>query len=293
MSLCWSSDLHVVASLGNSILRSHSNLWLRAFHTGEIQTWICCCKYPWALRYTRTQHCWSSIDSLRHQIPHWFWFCNHAFIFSWVFRISLFDMVWGAVIGLKWLHENLEMFMMLNKRRRWFHSSRVKLPFVRMSTRWFCINVFDFDFGVQICKIENAIFFLEPKITRPRSEVMHKSKWEQQGMCWRQVRAVRQRQQAAKLQTLLDSNSFKEWWRVHWRGTWQQCSVLDVVQRCTLCRGMCLTVLSPATSECYPLNLVPTSSVIVGVRGRSLPARLAVGSNSITVCAVDQIDPVK
>ena len=28
----------------------------------------------------------------------------------------------------------------------------------------------------ELCKIENAIFFLEAKITRPRSEIMHKSK---------------------------------------------------------------------------------------------------------------------
>ena len=58
-------------------------------------------------------------------------------------------------------------------------------------------------------------------------------------------------------------------------------------QRGTLCRGRGLTVLSPATSECCPLNLVPATSVIAGGRGRSLPARLAVGSNAITVCAVD------
>ena len=46
-------------------------------------------------------------------------------------------------------------------------------------------------------------------------------------------------------------------------------------------------MLSPATSECCPLNLVPTTSVIAGRRGRSLPARLAVGFNAITVCAAD------
>ena len=35
-------------------------------------------------------------------------------------------------------------------------------------------------------------------------------------------------------------------------------------QQGTLCRRRCLTVLSPATSECCPLNLVPTTSVIAG-----------------------------
>ena len=60
-------------------------------------------------------------------------------------------------------------------------------------------------------------------------------------------------------------------------------------QRGTLCRGRGLTVLSPATSECCPLNLAPTTSVIAGGRGRSLPARLAVGFNAITVCAADML----
>ena len=58
-------------------------------------------------------------------------------------------------------------------------------------------------------------------------------------------------------------------------------------QRGTLRRGRGPTVLSPATSECFPLNLAPTLSVIAGGRGRSLPARLAVGFNAITVSAVD------
>ena len=39
-------------------------------------------------------------------------------------------------------------------------------------------------------------------------------------------------------------------------------------------------MLSPATSECCPLNLVPTTSVIASGRGRSIPARLAVGSGA-------------
>ena len=37
----------------------------------------------------------------------------------------------------KRLQENIGQFMMLNKRRRWFHSSHVKLPLVNMSASWF------------------------------------------------------------------------------------------------------------------------------------------------------------
>ena len=43
---------------------------------------------------------------------------------------------------LKWLQENIEKFKMLNKRRRWFHSWRVKLPLVSMSTSWFSVSTY-------------------------------------------------------------------------------------------------------------------------------------------------------
>ena len=40
----------------------------------------------------------------------------------------------------KWLQENIEKLIMLNKRRRWFHSSRVKLALVSMSASWFLVS---------------------------------------------------------------------------------------------------------------------------------------------------------
>ena len=43
---------------------------------------------------------------------------------------------------LKWLQENIEMFMILNKRRRWCHSSRVKVPLVKMSACWFRVSTY-------------------------------------------------------------------------------------------------------------------------------------------------------
>ena len=46
----------------------------------------------------------------------------------------LFDIVGGQLAELKML--------ILNKRRRWFHSSRVKLPFVRMSASWFLVSTY-------------------------------------------------------------------------------------------------------------------------------------------------------
>ena len=35
---------------------------------------------------------------------------------------------------------NIEKFMMLNKRRRWSHSSRLKLPLINMSASWFLVS---------------------------------------------------------------------------------------------------------------------------------------------------------
>ena len=69
-----------------------------------------------------------------------YWIRAHT---SWV-RLSwaLFDIVFGFLIERKWLQENIEKFMMLNRRRRWFHSSRVKLPSVKMSASWFLVSTY-------------------------------------------------------------------------------------------------------------------------------------------------------
>ena len=58
----------------------------------------------------------------------------------------LFDITSEQLIELTWL--------MLNKHKRWFHSSRVKFPLVSVCKLVFGVNVFDLDFGVQIDSIE-------------------------------------------------------------------------------------------------------------------------------------------
>ena len=76
-------------------------------HTSEIQIGTLCCKYPRAVRCIRTQRCWRPVDSLRHQIPHWFRFCNHSFIFSrsfllyWPFRRGLRGAGWAEMARCK------------------------------------------------------------------------------------------------------------------------------------------------------------------------------------------------
>ena len=59
-------------------------------------------------------------------------------LLSW----ALFDMVFGFTTERKWLQENIVKFMTLNKRRRWFHSSRVKLTSVNMSTNRFLVSTY-------------------------------------------------------------------------------------------------------------------------------------------------------
>ena len=59
-------------------------------------------------------------------------------------------MVLRLLIELKWLDENFEVCVMLNKRRRWFNSSRVKLPFRQdVGKLVLAVNVFDLDLVVQ------------------------------------------------------------------------------------------------------------------------------------------------
>ena len=49
-------------------------------------------------------------------------------------------MVRRELIELKWLDGNFEMSMTVNKQSKWFHSSRAKLSFVRMSANWFLVS---------------------------------------------------------------------------------------------------------------------------------------------------------
>ena len=56
--------------------------------------------------------------------------------------IDLFDMELRLFIERKWLEENIEGFMMLNKRGGWLHSSRVKWPSVDMSASWFLVSMY-------------------------------------------------------------------------------------------------------------------------------------------------------
>ena len=49
---------------------------------------------------------------------------------------------WICQLFLKWLQEQTEKFIMLNKRRRWFHLSRVKLPLVNKFANWILVSTY-------------------------------------------------------------------------------------------------------------------------------------------------------
>ena len=61
------------------------------------------------------------------------------------FDMALCFLTWSSERkSLKWLQEYIEKlkWLMLNKWSRWFHSSRLKFPFVSMSASWFWVSFF-------------------------------------------------------------------------------------------------------------------------------------------------------
>ena len=58
---------------------------------------------------------------------------------------------------VKWLQENIEKLILLNKRRRWFHPSRVKLPLVECQQVRFGVYIFDLDLWFQVNSVEQPI----------------------------------------------------------------------------------------------------------------------------------------
>ena len=102
---------------------------------------------PLAVWYTRSQRR-RPIYALRYQTHRRLRFLPSHVSILHVFFLASTSLTWFWVfkIGLTWLQENIESFMMLIKnKRRWFLSSRVKLPFVNMYCL-FGVNIFNSDF---------------------------------------------------------------------------------------------------------------------------------------------------
>ena len=94
--------------------------------------------------FLRAQRC------LRCRI-HGAWFCHHQ-VHGFrlrhgraLFRSTILSSLRHDVllsVWKKWLRENINGFIMFKKRRRWFHSSRVKLPLVKMYRSWFLVSTY-------------------------------------------------------------------------------------------------------------------------------------------------------
>ena len=89
---------------------------------------------------------WHQVDRFRLCWDRWSWLCHR-----WTFTGSRFlTSLWHGALLFdrirkkfpKWLQENIEKLSMLNKRRRWFHSSREKLSLVRMSASLFLVSTY-------------------------------------------------------------------------------------------------------------------------------------------------------
>ena len=80
----------------------------------------------WSRRwYVRRRPC--------NKIHHWSRFCCDSF-FSWIVLRSFRHCIRAHTVELKWL--------ISNKQNKWFHSSRVKFPLVKMSANWFLVSMY-------------------------------------------------------------------------------------------------------------------------------------------------------
>ena len=133
-----------------------------------------------------------------HQI-HWSRFRHCRTFFRSTFR-TLLEMTLCFLFEGKWLQENIEEFMIFNKRRRWSHSSRVKLSLVNMSASWFLV-----DLGVQIDSV------VEQPIKSNSSSSWHVShRWT--SALWRSSWSQLRRLQRWTTETRLEK-SVRLWWR--------------------------------------------------------------------------------
>ena len=64
-------------------------------------------------------------------------------VFWPLFDIALCFLIWSSQRkSMKWPQEYAEKLKLLNKRRRWFHSSREKHPLARMSASWVLVSTY-------------------------------------------------------------------------------------------------------------------------------------------------------
>ena len=119
--------MHLAVALENLTLRQISNYFSSCFHvprSGE---------YPRTFGCNRTFCGWGTCRNMWRQVHRCrFRFC-HDSVLSFLGQLIKLEF-WAQQVELKWL--------MLNKWRRLFHSSRVKLPSVKMSASWWLVSMY-------------------------------------------------------------------------------------------------------------------------------------------------------
>ena len=104
----WSSDLHLLVSLENSILHFHSILWIQVSRSQRNPNWNSFLEVSADCMISPHSTLMEDlIDSLQIQSPYYFRFCKQSFIFSWFFLLyHLYDMIWEKLNELNfWVYD--------------------------------------------------------------------------------------------------------------------------------------------------------------------------------------------
>ena len=99
-------------------------------------------------------HNFSSPDLLKSRMIRW----TAKLIIGFDFAVTLSSPESCCTLFAIASEQTVELiWLMLNKHKRWFHSSRVKFPLVTMSASWFLVSMYlIWIFGVQIDSIETT-----------------------------------------------------------------------------------------------------------------------------------------
>ena len=89
----------------------------------------------WRVFFLAPRAAWYQVEWSRFRQYHRLWFCPFL-------TMALCFPIGSERKSLEWLQETIEKLIMLNKRRRWFRSSREKLPLVSMSASRFLVSTY-------------------------------------------------------------------------------------------------------------------------------------------------------
>ena len=156
VSLCLQMDCHLVAALENSLVGSGPFLSLVSLYSMR-QNFNPTLDSPGRLKYPNVKKSFAlrSVGFLKPNMPT---SISPPQPLLWS-SIPEFSSTWYSPFQLKEMAaRDVEKFMVLNKRRRWFRSSRVKPPFGQHVRKLVLgVNILDLDFGVQVNSVKQPV----------------------------------------------------------------------------------------------------------------------------------------